>query len=206
MPFNATSWNRLRYTFYSPIYDLVLVGFSFPRRRAIKLADIKPGERVLISGCGTGLDLPHLPREIDVTAIDLTPAMVARTAARAEKLGFPVTAKVMDAERLDFPDASFDVVLMHLILAVVPDPVAAAREAARVLKPGGRISIFDKFLPDGRSPNLLRQSLNVVSHALFSDINRRLGPILDAAMLRVDIEEAVAFGDFFKVVIAVKRS
>jgi phosphatidylethanolamine/phosphatidyl-N-methylethanolamine N-methyltransferase len=160
---------------------------------------------VLILGCGTGLDLELLPREADITAIDITPAMVEKTKQRAARLKIPIDARVMDGGRLEFPDESFDVVLLHLILAVVPDPVAVARESCRVLKRSGRVSILDKFLPDDRSPTVVRQLANLVTNTLFSDINRRLGPILDAASLRAVDEQPAFLGDVFKAVIAVKK-
>lgn len=206
MRVNTNWWNRARYTLYAPFYDVVVRRLARGRRRAIELLNVQPGERVLIVGCGTGLDLELLPRSAVVTAVDLTPAMVEKTRARAAALGLEVDARVMDASRLDFADASFDCVLLHLILAVVPDPVATAREAARVLRPGGRASIFDKFLPDTGSPSLVRRVANVVTNFVATDINRRLGEILDGTGLEVVRAEGVGFGGLFKVAIAHLRT
>lgn len=197
MRINTNRWNRIRYTLYAPFYDLIVRRLARGRRSAIELLDVQPGERVLIVGCGTGLDLELLPRTALVTAIDLTPAMVEKTRAR----GFPVDARVMDASQLAFPDGSFDVVILHLILAVVPDPYATAREAARVLRAGGRASIFDKFLPDERSPSLLRRAVNAVANVVATDINRRLGDLLAGTGLRVVREEPGGFGGVFRVVL-----
>lgn len=205
MPVNTTGWNRLRYTIYAPMYDMVAGVLARPRRIAMNLVDVKPGERLLIDGCGTGLDLPMLPQGVEIVAVDLSPAMVDKTRRRASALRLPVDVRTMNAEKLEFPDGSFDVVFLHLVLAVVPDPVCAAREASRVLKPGGRISILDKFLPDDRIPTLFRQTINFATNALFTDINRRLGPILDAASLRISREEPALLGDMYKAVIATKR-
>jgi len=148
---DRASWNRARYDAYAPFYDWFVGRLGFierGRRRAIELAAIRRGERVLIVAAGTGLDLPWLPPEADLTAIDIAPAMLARLEQRAAKLGRPVRTEVMDAARLGFADASFDCVLLHLAIAVVPDPFATIREVSRVLRPGGRVSVFDKFLPD----------------------------------------------------------
>lgn len=196
----TNAWNRLRYTLYAPIYDFALARvpvFARGRRRAIALAALRPGERVLVVACGTGLDLPLLPPDVDVTAVDLTPAMVDRFRARADRLGRGAHAIVMDAARLQFADASFDCVLLHLALAVVPDPVRVAREAARVLRPHGRVSVFDKFLPPGRRPSAARRVVSAVSDVVASDLNRELEPILAAARLRLVAYEPVGLGGNF---------
>ena len=196
----GTTWNRLRYTLYAPIYDFALARvpvFARGRRRAIELAALEPGERVLIVACGTGLDLPLLPGDVDVTAVDITPAMVDRFRARADRLGRSAHALVMDAARLQFADASFDCVLLHLALAVVPDPVRVAQEAARVLRPRGRVSVFDKFLPPGRRASPVRRVVGAVSDLVASDLNRELEPILAAARLRLVAYEPVGIGGNF---------
>ena len=195
---NNNRWNRARYTLYAPFYDLIVRRLGRGRRRAIELLNVQAGERVLIVGCGTGLDLELLPRDARVTAVDLTPAMVEKTRARADALGLSIDARVMDAAALDFADGSFDCVLLHLILAVVPDPHATAREAARVLRRGGRASIFDKFADRATLP---RRVLNVVTNFFATDITRSLDDILAATDLRVVREERSAFGGFFRVAI-----
>ncbi|TCP15110.1 phosphatidylethanolamine N-methyltransferase /phosphatidyl-N-methylethanolamine N-methyltransferase [Crenobacter luteus] len=194
-----TRLNRWRYTLYAPIYDRVAGAFARQRRRAIALLAPQPDERVLIVGAGTGLDLDYLLAQRALTAIDLTPAMVDALAARAAHLGLAVDARVMDAEALAFPDESFDAVVLHLILAVVPDPVACLSEVERVLKPGGRVVVFDKFLPDGARPGLARRLLNLIARLVATDINRRLGDILAATRLTKIHDEDAGFGGFFRI-------
>lgn len=201
---DATRWNRIRYTAWAPVYDLVARRLHRGRRKAHELAAIAPGERVLLDGAGTGLDLEMLPRGVQLTAIDITPSMIDRLRDRAARLGVDVDARVADGHALPFPDASFDVVVLHLIVAVIPDPVACVREAERVLRPGGRVSIFDKFVRDGETPSLVRRLLNVVTSAAASDITRSLGPILASTSLRVLRDEPVALGGLFRAVVAEK--
>jgi ubiquinone/menaquinone biosynthesis C-methylase UbiE len=158
-----------------------------------------------VIGAGTGLDLEYLGADLEVTAIDVTPTMLGRLKTRAAKAGRRVTARVMDARRLEFPDASFDGVVMHLILAVMPDPERGLAEAERVLTSGGRIAVFDKFLRDDERPSVKRRLLNMVAKPLFSDMNRRLGPLVAGTHLTVERNEPVAFGGMYRVATLLKK-
>ena len=196
-------WNRLRYTIWAPAYDAVVraAGFDAARRLSIDRLRLAPGDRVLIVGAGTGLDLDLLPPTVHVTAIDVTPAMLKHLERRAADTGRSVTARIMDARQLAFPDSSFDAVVMHLILAVMPQPERGLREAVRVLRPGGRIAVFDKFLKDEERPSLRRRLLNAFAKPLFSDLNRRLGPLIAGTPLVIKHDEPVAFAGTYRVVI-----
>ena len=199
-------WNRLRYTVWAPVYDAMarVAGFDSARRLSIDRLRLAPGDRLLIVGAGTGLDLDFLPSNVDVTAIDVTPAMLTHLERRAAGSGHSVTARVMDARQLAFPDSSFDAVVMHLILAVMPEPERGLSEAVRVLKPGGRIAVFDKFLGDQERPSLRRRLLNALAKPLFSDLNRRLGPLIAGTRLVIEHDEPIAFGGTYRVVTLVK--
>jgi ubiquinone/menaquinone biosynthesis C-methylase UbiE len=201
-------WNRLRYTVWAPAYDAVVgaAGFDTARRLSIDRLRLASGDRLLIVGAGTGLDLDFLPANVHVTAIDVTPAMLKHLERRAAGAGYSVTARIMDARQLAFPNASFDAVVMHLILAVMPEPERGLSEAVRVLKPGGRIAVFDKFLRDAERPSLRRRLFNAIAKPLFSDLNRRLGPLIDGTRLVIEHDEPVAFGGTYRAVTLVKRA
>jgi phosphatidylethanolamine/phosphatidyl-N-methylethanolamine N-methyltransferase len=202
---NRNAWNRVRYSLYAPIYDPVANLLRQGRRRSIDLVAPSPGEHVLIVGCGTGLDLALLPAGLHITAGDIAPAMVRRAQARARDLGVEADIRVMDAHDLELADGSFDVVILHLVLAVVADPAAAMLEASRVLKPGGRVAIFDKFLPASRRPSIRRRLVNAVSRVFATDINRSLEPLLERAELRPIADESSLLGGFFRITVAEKR-
>lgn len=172
MPSNA--WHRFRYTLWAPHYDRV-TKLHPQRRRSIELLAPRPGESVVVIGCGTGADLPFLPEGVRVLATDLTPAMLRQAATRARP---DMELRVMDALALDLPDASFDAAILHMVLEVVEDPARCLAEAARVLRPGGRLAVFDKFLPDGDLPGLARRAALALLDFVFTSTNRRMGEIL----------------------------
>jgi phosphatidylethanolamine/phosphatidyl-N-methylethanolamine N-methyltransferase len=150
------------YTLISPFYDLVLAAASRSQRADSLAALPQAPARVLLSGVGTGLDLPLLPLQHHYTGIDLTPAMLRRARRRAGDLDFQWIQG--DSQRLPFADRSFDHAVLHLILAVLPDPVACLRETARVLAAGGSVLIFDKFLQPGQWAPVRRLVNPMVRH------------------------------------------
>ena len=182
MPTNA--WYLLRYALYAPVYDLG-TGFPAERRRSIELLALKPAERVLIVGCGTGADLPLLPPDVTVLATDLSPAMLARARRRARP---GIEVRRMDGHALELPDASFDAALLHMVLEVIPDPARCLAEIGRVLRPGGRLAVFDKFLPDGAPPAWPRRAALALLDAVFTSTNRQMGEILRASGAPLAVE------------------
>jgi len=111
---------------------------------------------VLLNGVGTGLDFPCLPPHHTYTALDITAAMLAQAQHKARNLNTKMQWVRGDSMALPFADNHFDYVILHLILAVVPHPTLCLSEASRVLKPGGRIFLFDKFLRLGEHAWLRR--------------------------------------------------
>ena len=201
----ARWWNRTRYRIYAPVYDRLAWPMERGRRRAIEWLAPTADERILLLGCGTGLDLEYLPAGAQIAALDAVPAMVWRTKARARTLNVTVDARVGDARMLPFDDEAFDVVLLHLFLSVVGDPEAVLAETARVLAPGGRVSIYDKFVPEGERPSLLRRALNPAARILFSDFTRQLEPMLDGTDFEVVAHRGAGLGGLYTATIVRRR-
>jgi phosphatidylethanolamine/phosphatidyl-N-methylethanolamine N-methyltransferase len=167
------------YRLIAPFYDALLERASTQARRRslVKLAR-QENRRVLISGAGTGLDFPFLPAQHEYTALDLTAAMLARSRDKAGHLRMAwVQGDSMD---LPFADESFDCVVLHLITAVVPEPRRCLAETARVLRAGGQVLLFDKFLRR-RQKAWLRRALNPVSARLAT----RLDVVLEDELMHV---------------------
>lgn len=147
------------YTLIAPFYDAVVAAATRRARERSLRALPAESSRILIAGVGTGLDLPLLPRQHHYVGVDLTPAMLQRALPRAGGVDF--TPLRGDVQRLPFADAAFDAVVLHLIVCVVPHPASCLAEAARVVRPGGRVLIFDKFVRPG-DPAPLRRLANPV--------------------------------------------
>ena len=153
---------RQSYTLIAPFYDFALDRATrAARRESLTQLPTTPSQ-VLLAGIGTGLDLPLLPQQHRYVGLDLTAAMLSRALPKAGALDFsPIQG---DAQRLPLTTASCDAAVLHLILAVVPNPAACLAEAARVVRPGGSILIFDKFLRPGQTAPLRRLANRLMRH------------------------------------------
>jgi SAM-dependent methyltransferase len=114
---------------------------------AFLLPYLRPGMRLLDCGCGPGsitCDLAEVVAPGEVIGLDLQPSQVERAAALARERGVVnVRFEVGSIYTLPFPDASFDATFARTVLMHLQDPLAAAREMRRVLKPGGIIGLED---------------------------------------------------------------
>jgi len=199
-------WARLRWDLYAPIYDAAIAGpTSTARRRSLALLDLRAGERVLVVGCGTGLDFCHLPSDVTVVAGDASPRMVRLAEERAARVGRHIEVRLMPADAFDEPDRSFDAVVLHLILAIVPDPDATLREVARVLRPGGRAVVFDKFMPYEGRPSLGRRFMELGTRAIGTSITRRLDTMVDDGEFLVERQEPSLLRGQFRIALLRRR-
>jgi len=190
------------YALFAPAYDLLLRRVSASaRRRSLAQLPRQDGQRVLLAGVGTGLDVPYLPANNDYVGIDLTRAMLARVPASPS----PLALVQANAMRLPFADESFDCAVMHLIVAVVPEPSRCLAEAARVLKPGGTLLVLDKFLRPGQAAPL-RRALNLITRAIATRLDV-VWEELAAAVPQIEVhsDEPALAGGWFRLIRATKR-
>ncbi len=132
---------------WAPIYDLVFGPvFRQGRRAAVEAAERVSG-RILEVGVGTGLSLSQYSRNTRVVGIDISQPMLAKARERVEKqnLDHVEDIAVMDAERLEYADASFDVVVAQYTVTAIPNPERALDEFVRVVRPGGEIILTSRI-------------------------------------------------------------
>jgi ubiquinone/menaquinone biosynthesis C-methylase UbiE len=162
--------------------------------RMREAAALTPTSRVLDVACGPGIVVAALaPHAGEVVACDITPAMLERTAARCAKAGLTnVRCVPGTAEALPFEDASFDVVVTRAALHHFPDPAAAVREMARVLRPGGRAVILDSTSSENADESALHNALEILrdpSHARMLPKGELLALLPAAGLAQISLAE-----------------
>lgn len=126
---------------WSISYDERCISYATDVFKAVAGEDGQPYPTAMELGSGTGFFLLNLMQGGVIkkgSVTDLSPGMVQVALRNAEKLGLDVDGRVADAERIPYPDNSFDLVVGHAVLHHIPDVQSALREVLRVLKPGGR--------------------------------------------------------------------
>ena len=176
-------------------------GMSFVTERLLAGRRRKVGEtvkgRLLDIGFGTGLSLPHYPPSVDVIGIDASLGMLQF----AQRQGNPVRLVQMDAEKLAFPNQTFDSVAFNLCLCTIPDPERAVREAIRVARPGAPMVFLEHVRSHVLPIALVQEALNPLLVALQQDhFNRRTADTVRRAGVEVTSVDRWGLG-FFNLII-----
>src|SRR5450759_572053 len=195
LPYRENPLLRRSYSLIAPIYDAFIARpLLHARTQSLLALPINQAEKVLLSGIGTGLDF--------------NAAMLSRAKLRGAKSGgesLQVDWVMGDSMALPFADGHFDHVVLHLILAVVPQPAQCLSEAARVLKPGGSIIILDKFLRPNKLA-LLRRALNPLSRRIATRMDVVFEEVLSAvSQLRLVSDVPMLAGGWFRGIVLQKK-
>ena len=172
------------YRLFSGSYDFVFGPIFHPgRKQAVRLANDRPGQRILEVGVGTGLSLPHFRADAEVIGIDVSVEMLAKARRRVERRQLRQVKELleMDAENTSFETSSFDAVLALYVASVVPNPARFAAEMRRVCRPDGIIVIVNHFMSD---------------NGVMRFIERRLAPLAGKIGFHADfpLDEFIAEG------------
>jgi phosphatidylethanolamine/phosphatidyl-N-methylethanolamine N-methyltransferase len=175
---------KAAYRRYARIYDVVFGAVLQPGRKAVLDAlKLRPGDRVLEVGVGTGISLPLYPRDVRITGIDVSREMLERARARVARARLANVEALleMDAEAMSFPDASFDKVVAMYVVSVVPRPARLLEELHRVCRPHGEIFIVNHFQSENRVRGAIERMLGTVSSQIGFDPQVDLRSLVPAA-------------------------
>jgi ubiquinone/menaquinone biosynthesis C-methylase UbiE len=201
----ATDQTRSRYSRIAPLYDVMeapVERWAFSRWR-MRLWSQIDGKRILEVGVGTGKNIPYYPKNVWVTAVDLSEEMLARARHRAQELGIEVELRLMDAQSLEFPDAAFDAAVATFVFCSVPDPIVGLRELSRVVKSGGQILLLDHVRIDRPLIGAAMDALDpLVVRMMGAHINRRTAENVRKAGLDIERIEELAPGGLVKLIVA----
>lgn len=188
-----------KYNRISAVYDLVEAPveiFLYGKWREEALSNIKG--RVLEVGVGTGRNLEYYPTGAQVAGIDNSKGMLDKARKKAKGVQ-NITLYLMDAERMDFPDNTFDYVVTTFVLCSIPDPVKALKEMRRVLKPSGELVAIEHMR--SKSPLIARieDLINPIMFFLIGDeLTRNTVENIKKAGFTITEEKNLAFKDVFK--------
>lgn len=186
---------RKRYDRLARFYDFLEAPMERSRFALwrTKLRDRITGERALEVGIGTGKNLPYYPRDVKMTAIDLSPRMLEKARKKASDLGLEVDLREMDVQDLSFPDRCFDTVFATFVFCSVPDPVLGLEELRRVCKTGGRLLLLEHMRPGNAPLGFLFDMFNpMVVRMMGANINRRTMENIQKAGWKIRVEERLS--------------
>ncbi|EXX88893.1 methyltransferase type 11 [Paenibacillus darwinianus] len=194
-------------TFFTRYYDALMGPLERRRFGPIRrklLAGLKG--RVLEIGSGTGINFPYYEDAAHVTAIEPEAAMRAQSLGRAEKARAVIEVIPGDAERLPFPDSTFDSVAVTLVMCTIPDPVKALAEIRRVCKPEGEVLFFEHVRLEGSFLGTVQDWLTPVWKRLCDGchLNRNTLQLIDNSGLEIlNVERH--YNDIFLVAYTLNR-
>ena len=192
-----TRLTQSRYDRQASLYDLTeapneILLFGRVRRRLWQ--GVSAG-RLLEIGVGTGKNMPHYPEGARVVGMDISPRMLRKAAAKAQRLGRNIDLVLADAQRLPFRDGAFDGAAATFVFCSVPDPVAGLGEVNRVVRPGGKVDLLEHVRSGFGVTAWVMDRLNpLVVRMMGANINRDTVGNVGRAGIEIDEVESRGFG------------
>lgn len=172
---NNTEKIKKRYNRAAKFYDIVenpMEMMALKKWRIEIMKELKG--KVLEVGVGTGKNIEYYPVNIDITAIDFSEKMLKKAYEKAVKLNKKVKLVIMDAQNMDFPDNTFDVIFTTCVFCSVSDPIIGLKEMRRVCKPTGKIIMIEHVRSEKKVLGIIMDILNpIVVNIYGANINRK---------------------------------
>ncbi|WP_292387868.1 class I SAM-dependent methyltransferase [Methanosarcina sp. UBA5] len=188
-----------KYNRISGIYDIIETPMEYSlydgwREEALSSLSGK----VLEVGVGTGRNLKYYPAGCSVIGIDNSVGMLEKARKKAKGMK-NITLLLMDAENLEFPDNSFDYVIITFVLCSIPDPVKALKEMRRVLKPSGELIALEHMRSINPLIARVEDLVNPITFFLIGvNVNRNTVRNIEKAGFVIEETRNLAFQDVFK--------
>ncbi len=191
------------YDRWGKFYDFVFKHiFHEGRNVGVDLLDLKPGEKLLEVGVGTGLSLPLYPPTSEIIAIDISSKMLEKAKEKIEKMDLGnVELAVMDAQNMAYEDNTFDCVTACYVVSAAPDPHKVVAEISRVCKPGGRIVFINHFKSQKFYLAKFEELINGVCKKFGWETTLDLKLLLEANNLILERQERVNIFDYWRAVL-----
>lgn len=195
------------YSNYSNFYDLIFKQFFLPRQKyVINQMGIRPDDKILDVGVGTGLSLPIYPKFCKVTGIDLSEKMLNKAHKKVRKYDLRnITLKQMDAMELQFEDNTFDQVIASFVISVVPDPIRVISEMKRVCKNNCNLILINHFQSNNKFMAKIEDLVNPICRKIGWRTDIDLDNLIVESNLQVNSRYKMKKFDLWKVVLAVNN-
>jgi ubiquinone/menaquinone biosynthesis C-methylase UbiE len=179
-------WDRA-----APSFDLMNAAVELRFGAAKRKCFTRASGRTLLAAVGTGLDLCYFPEGIDLVAIDISEKMIEKAAEKTGDVRGTVRLVRADVQLLGFADGVFDTAATSCTFCSVPDPVMGLREIFRVLRPGGKLLMFEHVRSDIFWMGPMLDLVTPLTRRFGPDLNRRTRENIIRAGFRLSREENV---------------